>query len=187
MPIHTGRLLLCTQDPYLLPEQTRLTMALTAAGFLGTPLAYQADAYVVGERFLQLITFAGCSVRIELSPDGDGPFSHLRFVGPFDQPWFLVGRNTRPPRCRSCRSPLQGWREDLTRWHRNGAMDIPCPACGEPRPPWAYDWREKAGFGRFFIQVEEVFPGEAAPTPELTKLLEHTTVSQWSHFYIQDA
>lgn len=187
MSIHTGRLLLCTQDPYLLPERTRLTIALSTAGFIGTPLADRTDAYLVGERFLQLIAFSGCAVRIELSRGGDGPFCHVRFAGPFDQPRFLEGLNTRPPRCRNCRSPLQGWREDLAHWRRDRTMGIPCPACGEPRPPWAYDWRDKAGFGRFFIQIEEVFPSEAAPTPELTKLLERTSGSQWSHFYIQDA
>ena len=187
MPVHTGRLLLCTQNPYLLPERSRLTMALSAAGFLGAPLEGLMDAYAVGERFLQLITFAGCSVRIELSPDGDSPFCHVRYAGPFDQPHILIGHNTRALRCRSCRSPLQGWREDLAQWRRDRTMDIPCPACSESRPPWAYDWREKAGFGRFFIQIEEVFPGEASPTPELTKLLEFTADSQWSHFYVQDA
>lgn len=187
MPPHTGRLLLCTQDPHLLPEPSRLTVALTSAGFLGAPLAGHADAYAVGERFLRLVTFAGCAVRIELSPDGGGPFCHIRFAGPFNQPRFLSGRNTRPPRCRSCRSPLKGWQEFLARSRSEMAIGITCPTCGKQRPPWGYDWKEKAGFGRLFIQIEEVFPGEAAPTPELTKLLEHTTESKWLQFCVQDA
>jgi hypothetical protein len=53
-------------------------------------------------------------------------------------------------------------------------------------PLWAYDWREKAGFGRLFVQVDEIFPGEAIPNPKLMKLLARSTIAEWRHFYIQD-
>ena len=69
-------------------------------------------------------------------------------------------------------------------WTRR--TEIPCPTCGEASPPWAYDWKEKAGFGRLFLQIEEVFPGEAAPTRGLTDLLERCTGCAWRYFYIQD-
>ena len=186
MPIHTGRLLLCMQDPYLCPERSRLTAALSAAGFVGAPLPGQANAFAVGDEFLQLITFVGCSVRIELSPDADGPFCHVRLTGAFRHPRFLSGHNTRAPRCHNCRTPLQSWREHQAQWSSGRTDDIPCPTCGEPRPPWAYDWKDQAGFGRVFIQVEEVFPGEAAPTPGFGELLAHISGSAWQHFYTQD-
>lgn len=75
MSVHTGRLLLRPRDPFLLPERALLTSVLADAGLLGAPLAGDDDAFAVGERFLQLVTFAGCSVRIELSPAGDAPFA----------------------------------------------------------------------------------------------------------------
>jgi hypothetical protein len=37
------------------------------------------------------------------------------------------------------------------------------------------------------VQVEEVFPGEAAPTPELMALLASLTGTVWRYFYVQDA
>jgi len=186
MSAHTGRFLLRTQDPFLLPDRALLTAVLSEAGLLGGPLEGGNDAFAVGERFLQLVTFAGCSVRIELLPRGDAPFCHIRFTGPFPRPVFLSGRNTRPPRCRHCRSPLRNWKETVPGREHPGPAQIACPACGEASPPWDYDWKGQAGFGRLFIQVEEVFPGEATPTPTLMALLEGTTGCEWRHFYLQD-
>jgi len=187
MSAHTGRLLLTTQDPFLLPEQAPLTATLSEAGLLGTPLEGCNEAFAVGERFLQLVIFAGCSVRIELSPMGEVPFCHIRFTGPFRRPVFLSGRNTRPPRCRNCRGRLRNWQ--AVRSDRDNAqlVQIPCPTCGETSPPWSYDWKGQAGFGRLFIQVEEIFPGEATPTPALMGLLAASSGCKWRHFYIQEA
>lgn len=187
MSSHTGRLLLCTQDPFLSPNKSLLEDELAAVDFLGAPLRGRDDAFLVGSQFLQLVTFAGCSVQIELSPTGDAPFCHILITGPFDRPRFLSGRNTRPPRCAACRSPLKDWRESLTAWEAERVMEIPCPTCGHARPPWAYDWKEKAGFGRLFVQVEEIFPGEATPTPALMALLERISGSRWQVFYVQNA
>lgn len=52
--------------------------------------------------------------------------------------------------------------------------------------PWDWDWKGNAGFGRFFVQVEEIFPGEATPTTALTGVLEQATGAPWRHFYVQD-
>ncbi len=64
--------------------------------------------------------------------------------------------------------------------------EIPCPACGSRHPLWAWDWKGKAGFGRSFVWVEEVFPGEAEPTPAFQTALTSLTASPWRHFYVQD-
>ncbi|MCG6861936.1 MAG: hypothetical protein LJE70_11745 [Chromatiaceae bacterium] len=186
MPAHTGRLVLSTRDPFLLPEPMLLTDALSEVGLLGSPLPGRDGAFSVGERFLQLVTFAGCSVRIALSPEGNAPFCHIRLTGPFEQPVFLSGRNTRPPRCRNCRQPFQGWKPAALSLSDIEIPLVACPTCDQESPLWAYDWKQKAGFGRSFVQVEEVFPGEAVPTPELLALLAGITNGEWRYFYIQD-
>jgi len=186
MPAHTGRLLLTMQAPFALPDRTVLEAVLATKGFLGARLASRADAFLVGDRFLQLVTFAGCSVRVELSPTDGSPFCHIRIAGPFGSPIFVHGRNTRPPRCPICRSPLQDWKLPLALWEPVAAADIQCSACGGKKPPWDFDWKEKAGFGRLLVQVEDVFPGEATPTPELMNLLTRSAQGEWCHFYIQD-
>jgi hypothetical protein len=189
MPVHTGRLLLTPEYPHRVPDVPRLRAALSNAGLLGAPLAGPDDTFLVGDRFLTLVTFAGCSVQVELTPpaEGDGPFCHLRLVGPFASPTLLQGRNTRPPRCRACRAPLKDWRERLSAVGQHPDTALACPACGAARPPWDWDWKGNAGFGRFFISVEEVFPGEATPAPALIELLTQETGAAWRHLYVQDA
>jgi hypothetical protein len=187
MPAHTGRLVFCTCDPRFAPATALLTNALQEGGFIGDALSGRYERFAVGERFLQMIIFAGCSTHLDLSPrDGDDRYCHIRISGPFEKPRFLWGSNTRPPRCPRCRTPLRDWRDRLT--NRKGATPerLTCPACGEPSSPDAYDWKRQAGFGRLFVQVEEVFPEEGVPTVALMKLLERTAKCCWHHFYIQD-
>lgn len=186
MPTHTGRLLLTPQAPPLVPNPRRLRMALTESGFLGAPIAGQEDAFLVGDHFLGLITFAGCSVKIELAPptDGGGSFCHLRFSGPYEHPRPMTGRNTRPPRCRSCRAPLKEWRQQMDSANSADPASIPCPACGDARLISDWDWKKHGGYGRFFVQVVDIFPGEAVPTPGLMRILEESTRIPWRYFYV---
>lgn len=188
MPAHTGRLLLTPQDPHEVPDVSRLSAALRAAGFLGARLPGRDGAFLVGEQFLNLLSFAGCSVQLELAPNAgnESPFCHVRLTGPFEHPRLMQGRNTRPPRCPSCRAALQDWGESVEMTARAQAGALTCPACGHRDPPWDWDWKGNAGFGRFFIEVEEVFPGEATPAPTLMEILTRATASPWRYFYVQD-
>jgi hypothetical protein len=187
MSMHTGRLVLTLSDPHLVPDAESLRARLTEQGFIGAPLRDETTAFLAGDRFLALMTFAGCSVQIELTPPAHGgPFCHVRFAGPFARPRLLHGRNTRPPRCRACRAPLKDWLDFLSPTGEAAPPRLPCPACGEEHPPWEWDWKEGAGYGRFFIQVEEVFPGEAVPAPELLRILQKAEGGNWRYFYTQD-
>lgn len=171
-----------------------------------------SQGFLVGKRFFNLLVFAGCAVNLRLTPTSRAePFTHVHLVGPLASPLFLHGANTRPPRCPSCRAPnkaltifpVQNPKRDLEwQWERNlepglgqdlgqdlsrnPGWEIPCPACGSRHPLWAWDWKGKAGFGRSFVWVEEVFPGEAEPTPTFQAALTSLTAIPWRHFYTQD-
>lgn len=186
MPVHTGRLLLTPRDPFFAPDPDALCARLAAAGLLGDPVPGALGTFLVGRRFLELVLFTGCSVRIELTPpvEGDGAFCHVRILGPYTTPSLMSGRNTRPPRCRACRASLRDWSRKRA---SSASADIRCPACGEVAPFWTWDWKEQAGWGRLFVQIEEVFPGEAMPAPDLMNLLRELTAGEpWRQFYVQD-
>ena len=166
MRIHTGRLLLTPANHLLAVDSATLRNLLSAIGFIGDRLPnsdrgpFSSPHFLAGNNFLSLLTFAGCSVNLSLESGPDGsPFTHVRLLGPLPRPILLLGRNTRPPRC---------------------------PTCGSRHPLWAWDWKGKAGFGRSFVWVEEVFPGEAEPTPAFRAALTGLTASPWRHFYTQD-
>ena len=190
MRIHTGRLLLTPANHLLAVDSATLRNLLSAIGFIGDRLPnsdrgpVSSPHFLAGNNFLSLLTFAGCSVNLSLEPGPDGsPFTHVRLLGPLPRPILLLGRNTRPPRCPTCRAPNQA----LPLFpDQNPDGEIPCPTCGSRHPLWAWDWKGKAGFGRSFVWVEEVFPGEAEPTPAFRAALTGLTASPWRHFYTQD-
>ena len=61
-----------------------------------------------------------------------------------------------------------------------------CHSCGLIGPAWEWNWRRQAGFGRIFLIIEEVFPGEGQPLPGLLAALNALGVGPWQHFYVQD-
>lgn len=186
--MHTGRLVLTPVDARVAPERTPLIASLTDAELIGEPLDRGRGRFHIGSRFLSLVTFAGCAVRIpgEPGPDPGAPFCHVSIPPASGRPRLLAGRNTRPPRCPGCRARLVDWREQRERWQAEPDTPTGCRGCGETRPPWHWDWKHQGGFGRLFVCLEEVFPGEAVPTPSLLELLSRTSGSDWGYFYVQD-
>lgn len=183
---HTGRLILTPGDPRAAPSRELLLEALAEMAVIGAPLAGRGDAYAAGEGLLGLISFAGCAVAVELDPGVGVPCCHVRVPALLAHPELQYGRNTRPPRCEGCRASLVDWRERFAHWRGHPHVGVVCPGCGEIRPPWRWDWKGTGGFGRLFVLVEEVFPGEATPTPSLLERLTAASGTGWRHFFVQD-
>ncbi len=175
-------------DPWFLPEVGGLLGALGRAGLIGPPFEGRRAAFRAGAQLLQLVSFSGCSPHIRFEPpvDGSGSFCHVTILGPYSRPRLLTGRNTRPPRCSACRSPIADWGARREAWEDSPGAPLTCPQCHLPQLPLQLHWREHAGFGRLFVSVEDVFPGEAVPVPDLLELLESATGTAWRYFFVQD-
>lgn len=185
---HTGRLVLTTLDPAAAPDRESLRWALSKAGFIGAPRSGGGEGFSVGPHLLTLLSFTGCAVVLPPS-DTLGSYEtgcHVRILGPTPAPRFLWGRNTRGPRCRVCRARLKDWMDQPPPGGASGQGGWSCPKCGAQHPPWIWDWKQQAGFGRLFVVVEQVFPGEAVPTQALMDLLTPLCNCGWHHFYVQD-
>lgn len=175
-----GSLMLFPRDlSFEAPTLEALTKALGDAGLLGDPMAEEGD-FLAGEGFLRQITFMGCSPYIALEPptDGHGAFCHLRLHGPFAEPQLRWGRNTRPPKCPACGLRISDWRDHL------GTHAVHCPSCGATSSLGDCEWRGNAGFGRCFVEVRNIFPGEAAPVEALLRRLEDLGGGPWGWFYV---
>lgn len=181
--MNTGRLLFRAPLDSETPSPKSLETHLRGIGLIGERYRQQDHAFLTGERFLQLVTFLGCSpfLRLEPADPQDEGFCQVQFLGPFAQPRLMYGGNTRPPRCPHCGKSMGQWRTDLN--HNGDHID--CQICGQRSPVDALDWRRNAGLGRFFIQVTEVFPGEAVPLPALMQALREGGGDEWDYFYIQ--
>jgi hypothetical protein len=156
-------------------------------GLLGRGIGDDPQRYLVGAGFLQLVTFMGCSPAIRLEPanDQDREFCHIRIHGPWPDLHFLFGRNTRPPRCPACRGGIDPWRDRLETILGQPEQAQNCPRCAAESPPVAWNWRQQAGFGHTFVQIEAIFPGEAVPVDKLLHLLGNPGDPPWNYFYLQ--
>lgn len=181
--LHTGRLVLTPEDRSFAPDLAHLGDGLAGMGLVGQAIDETRHTFYAGPALLALIAFSGCAVRVALDPNDSatGAFSHVRLLGPYPRLQLRYGRNTRPPRCPKCRARLPEW---WTALHPERIKA--CPRCAARVPALGWDWRQQGGIGRFFIDIEEVFPGEAHPTPAFMRSLEDHSNCPWHHFYLQD-
>ncbi|MGB5734829.1 MAG: hypothetical protein WBM40_10340 [Thiohalocapsa sp.] len=186
-PLHTGRLVLTPSDPEQVVATKSVADLLRSIGFIGAALAGRPNAFATGEHFLQLLAFTGCAVQFDRTPTApEGTFAHVKLDCGHAAPRLLRGRNTRPPRCPSCGKALATWRGQVEHWQLDQPPILHCPHCTKSAPGWRWNWRQHGGFGRSFILVEEVFPGEGAPLPALLRSLHCLRIGDWHSFYVQD-
>jgi hypothetical protein len=172
------------------PSRGRLIAAMQGLGLIGSPVDKhrRPRRFLAGQRFLQLISFLGCSPNVRLQPptDRSEDFCYIEVLGPWEQARFMHGRNTRPPGCPVCGHRNADWQASMQREGAEASrVEWTCGACGARTPPSQWNWRQQAGFGRLFIQINSIFPSEAVPTPELLESLERLSATPWRYFYIQ--
>jgi hypothetical protein len=188
-PLHTGRLILTPEDPYFVPPQPdAILSSLREIDLIGSPLE-NGQGNLLGEAFMQLVTFMGCSPAIQLEPGKAGEaFCHLLSQGPYPKPRLIEGKNTQPPRCSACRKRINDWRTLFQDWsEKEAGWTFSCPHCHQHQDPAKLDFRQSAGCGRFFLSIENIFPQEAIPSPSLLKTLQQESEMQpWCYFYQQE-
>jgi len=166
-----------------------LIQALRDTGFMAEPLAVPdgTQAWLIGDRFLQLLTFMGCSPHIEVSPPADGSFDfcYVRLSGPHSNIQLRTARNTAPPRCPACRYRIADWKA-LLKVHPYPGNLYCCTQCETQSHWYDLDWRQSAGSGRLFLEVTQIFPSEVIPGDELLALLRSVTKIPWRYFYLQE-
>lgn len=137
------------------------------------------QCYQVGERFLDLLIFMGCSPAVLTDPSQarEQGFCHVYVPPAAPAPVFLAGEPLRAPRCPACAVPVPDWRTRL--W----GGPFACPDCGEHNAPPYWIWGRRAGWARAWIEVHGVFDGEAVPGEELMRALSAPDGVQWRYLY----
>ena len=174
-------LLLHAADPqWRVTEPGSLCRELQALGLIAANSdAEETAGFRVGERFLQLVTFLGCSPQLVLDPDDAAPgqtvccirllnFAEVNFIGA--QPAPAV-------RCANCRAPAE-----LRGPYRSDGR-YRCEQCGKESGLTDLDWRQGAGFARCFVEIEGIHPHEAVPTDTLLNRLRTVSGCEWKYFY----
>ncbi len=145
-----------------------------------------ADSYLCGDSFAQMVTFMGCSPHLVFEPPADGSdrYCHIR-LHHFSEIQLLTGQQTAPPRCPACRFRIAEWREMLDGWNSETlTSNWQCPKCNKKSAAYELDWRQSGGAGRLFIEIRNIFPGEAVPVDRLMTKLQEVSGEKWRYFYL---
>ncbi len=155
---------------------------LQQAGLIGASLPGAfAPGYLVGEHFLSLVTFLGCSPDILLEPDSAAPereFCAVRIHRYPEGARFVLAERAAPPRCPACRSSMT-----VDAAAVQAETLISCPDCGQQSPLLSLNWRRSAGYASCFVEITGVYPQEARPTDALLALLKRVSMGDWRYFY----
>ena len=165
-------------DPNWTPDNPEaLLKVLQEARLTGDVLNKNENSFLVGEKFLDHISFMGCSPNIKLdNEDNDGKFTFVRITAT-NSITALTGKHSFAPHCPHCKKPEKNWQELLQ------DNQLTCSLCHTTSNAWQYNWRKSAGFGRCFIEITDIYPKEAIPQPSLLDSLEKTFQVPWEYFF----
>ncbi|NNF96521.1 MAG: hypothetical protein HKM94_06315, partial [Halobacteria archaeon] len=109
----SASLVLHVRDPAYVPASVAdLEQVLLQVGLIGQAWGDGTQQrYLIGERFLQLVTFLGCAPAIELEPptNGNTEFCHVGISGIYSDPRFMADTQGVLPRCPHCRKRYEDW------------------------------------------------------------------------------
>jgi len=190
------RLVLHPQNAGYAPESSDIIQtALEEVGFIGES-CFEADSlvneesqcsrFLVGEQFLQLLSFMGCSPNINLAPtdEADRDFCHVALSSVYPQSQFRAHERDVFARCPECGRRDTNWKIQIERWQVDNSLNnYVCPHCNKGLSLYDLRWRQLAGFGRVFIDVFSIFPQEGIPTDKLLSHLEKVSGQSWTYFF----
>lgn len=177
-------LILHPVDPNWIPTDiNNVTTCLRDIGLISDEIHIsnhndRGQRFLAGDKFLDLIMFMGCSPAINFTPEaGPGKFSFIRLMTIPNTIAALTSGITRSPHCPACNKIEKDWHSKIA------ITELECSACGKSSLPWHYNWRKSAGFGRFFIEITEIYPKEAIPQQGLLDQLRDGLGTNWQYFY----
>lgn len=166
---------------FCLPEKSSLFHELAKIGLLDTDIQGLNHAWYAGPRFLELITFLGCSPHVVFAPEKQGgAFTYIEMPDAFDMPRLISGMNVKTPKCPGCRQAHVAWQE----WLDEPQGVQRCEHCGAELSVKIMNWRQSACLARQLIIIHEVFEGEAVPGDELLRVLHNITGTEWDYCYV---
>ncbi len=174
-------------------SQMQIVGKLSNVGFLGDFFCVDNESqeeqtgYFIGDHFLQLITFLGCSPHLAVTLPEQGSdwhhFCHIE-IQEFSTAQFFKGLNRPKCSCSQCKSRLNLSLSELEQWVP-GSMTVRCTKCQHSERPEELNWRHSAGFSSIFIIIHSVYPSEAVPTEQLMAVLNDDSAHQWDYFYYE--
>ncbi len=171
---------------FLCPEQHNFTVKnisqfvtqLQDNGLISEAITEQENSFFTGERFLDYISYMGCSPAIQFeASETSNNFCHIK-IHQYDTEKLIVSQiQSRAPHCPNCSKPVKNWLTNKTE------ETISCELCNTTANIGDFNWRKMAGYARVFIEVTDIFPKEAIPQQILLDQLAGISKTDWLYFY----
>ncbi|MCK5895852.1 MAG: hypothetical protein KAG20_03540 [Cocleimonas sp.] len=140
--------------------------------------------YKVGDDFLSLICFMGCSPAIEMEPQVDRPFCYVEISKPLDHCVLIAGHNVRKINCPQCKTG-QPQLVDTLLSYPNTLFQQSCDVCHTLINPTHINWRKSAFVANTWIILGNIYESEAVPDEKLLAALEQVTHCEWKYAYVR--
>jgi len=177
------QLVLCPRDENW---QAEITVPLQKLGLLGEPvIPEKMNHYLIGDQFLQHISFMGCSPAVEFEPASDNHIAWDSFIfvyipAPTQESVWLADKQMAKPACPACEKRTTAWRSVY--FPDEGRIN--CKHCDTESSVCAWNWFDAGGCARQFICIVNVFPRESIPSDHFLQQLAKLTGTNWQYFYV---
>ena len=173
-----SRLMLFCGSGQLKSTNTDLLVDILAEiGMIGNRVENSDHDFIPGDRFIDHVSFLGCSPNIALTPEESEQYCYVHINTPDSRPRLYSGINTVPPRCSECGQIKNNWQQ----------CEQPgfCEHCSIEDLQTRLMWRRKGALSRWVIEIMHIYPHEAVPSSLLLRSLENVTGVEWRYAYLQ--
>ena len=167
-----------------------LKAALQTLEFISDPLegdseSNNADRYRVGEAFLSLICFMGCSPNIEIEPQENSPFCYVEIAQESTETHFVAGHNVKQANCPHCKNPQPKLAKSLLETNQQSLLTQECSVCAKSIDPSKINWRKSAFIARSWVLIGNIYESEAVPDEKLLFALQQESGCEWEYAYVR--
>ena len=149
---------------------------LTEVCFIGNRCHDLDGDYLTGDRFMDHVTFLGCSPSIALSPEDGDNYCFIRIHEAGKIPVLYAGKNALAPYCPQCQQTKDDWQaceqEDF------------CEQCNLIERSESWRWRKQGALSPWVIEIMNIYPHEAVPSPMLLDQIKAVSGAPWSYAYL---
>ncbi len=157
----------------------QLIQTLTDSQFI-EPDANKKNQYYAGNKFLNLITFLGCSPNINLSPADGEDHCIISLIEQTTATKCLGYTQTANPKCPACTKRISNWK--TADWQKPDSFCV-CDKCQTQTRYADLNWKHECGFGRCGFEISHIYPHEAVPTDQLLSALKQLCEFAWQYCY----
>ena len=180
-PRSSAALILHPSDAHWQPDNTdAFVEMLHSLAFIDNAIPGKDNAYYAGDKFLDDIAFMGCAPSIQFAPtDGREKFCYIHVINTAKPVLLFSTVQARAPGCPACGKTDKNWQQNVS----DEKTALCCPHCHGSADYARWQWKKTAGYGRFFIEVTDIFPREAIPQTAFMAQLAQATGTDWQYFY----